>query len=85
MRTFLVATNANYTVLVLAKNEQSAINKANKLYKRDYGETREDWTAYDLAEYLKEDRGEDFDAMPILSWYAWEDYLRQNNIGGWRK
>ena len=77
MKTYIVATHANYTVLVLAKNEQSAINKANKLYKRDYGETREDFTAYELAEYLRDDR--EFDAMPIMSWYAWEEHLRHEH------
>lgn len=85
MKTYLVTSHSNYSVLVLAKDEKSAINKANKLYKRDYDETREDFTAYDLSEYLKADRGEDFDAMPIMSWYAWEEHLRQNNIGGWHK
>ena len=52
MKTFVVATNADYTVLIRAKTKESAEKKANLFYKKEYGETRDDFVAYEIVEYL---------------------------------
>ena len=56
METYLVATNSAYTVIVRAKNEDSAVKKAQKYYETVLGY---EWglfaTAYKLEEYLKEE------------------------------
>jgi len=66
MKVFIVATNADYTLLLKAKNEMDAIKKANKYYYQEYGEKRNDFTAYDAMDYLK-------DGDEILPFRAWID------------
>ena len=57
-KTFIVATNADLTLLCIATDEKEAIKKAN-LY-----EEREDWEAYDAIDYLNDMDG----VMAIRSW-----------------
>ena len=47
-KVFLVATNADYTVYVNARDAEEAKRKANKFYKKKYGEERDDFEPYDL-------------------------------------
>lgn len=47
-KVYLVATNADYTVYVNALDEEEAIRKANRYYRKKYGEERNDFEAYDL-------------------------------------
>lgn len=75
MKTYLVATHSDYTVLIVAKSEAEAVKKADLFYFQEYGEGREDWTAYELEQYLKDES--ELGAMPIHSWYAWERYLNE--------
>ena len=56
LKPFLVATNADYTAITLAKSKKDAIQKVSAFYADEYGEDRDDWVAYDLAtEYLDYD------------------------------
>lgn len=65
MKSYIVATNADYTILCLADNKEQAQKKANAFYKKQYGESRNDWTAYELSDYLNDS---DNNAMAIKSW-----------------
>lgn len=63
MKTFIVATNADYTLLVRAKTKECAECKANSYYSAMYGETRDDFEAYEIGEYL-----DDCGTIAIRSW-----------------
>ena len=65
MKPYIVATNSDYTIICLAKDKKSAMLKANRFYREQYGENRDDWTAYDLKTYLAT---ESIDIMPIRAW-----------------
>ena len=54
MKTFIVATDTDYTVLCLAENERQAEIIANIYYCQHYGEARHDWTAYEINSYLED-------------------------------
>ena len=62
---YLIATNADYTVIIRAESPEDAIQQANDFYFTEYGETRDDWAAYDLTtdEYLAPD-----EVLEIRSW-----------------
>ncbi len=65
MKLYIVATNSAYTILCLAEDEKSAVAKADEFYRKEYGESRNDWEAYDLQEYLSDN---EMDIMPIQAW-----------------
>lgn len=66
MKPYIVATNSAYTILCLAEDEKSAVAKADEFYRKEYGESRNDWEAYNLQEYLST---EEIDIMPIRAWF----------------
>ena len=67
---FFVATHSAYNVIIMAMDEQDAERKARLYYLSEYDEIREDFTAYPLFEFLK-DENEIF-AFPVLGWREWE-------------
>ncbi len=64
MKSFIVTTNSDYTILCLADNQDEAVQKASSYYEEQYEEERDDWEAYELDSYL-EDEG---DILPIKTW-----------------
>lgn len=64
MKAYIVATCSEYTVLTLADSKKEAELKANVHYYNEYGEIRNDWTAYKLKSYLEPN-----EVMAIRSWY----------------
>ena len=60
---FVVATNADYTILCLAEDKEQAVKKSNLYYMQKYGEERDDWEAYEAVSYV-----EDNEIMPIRAW-----------------
>ena len=65
MKAFVVATNANYAAITLAETQEDAIQKVALFYFDEYDEDRDDWTAYDLEDYLEPD-----EVMEIKDFYA---------------
>ena len=65
MKAFVVATNANYAAITLAETKEDAIQKVALFYFDEYDEDRDDWTAYDLEDYLEPD-----EVMEIKDFYA---------------
>ena len=67
LKPYLIATDANYTVLTRAESKEDAIQKVSDFYFDEYGANRDDWVAYDLTtdEYLEPD-----DVFEIRAW-AW--------------
>lgn len=55
MKVYVVATNTDYTILIKANTSQEAIEKAESFYARSYGESRYDWEAYPVEEWLGDD------------------------------
>ena len=55
MRVYIVATNADYSVLLKAEDEKEAVKKADYDYYIKYDEHRDDWEAYLIEEWLEED------------------------------
>ena len=55
MKAWLVASNTVVTAVVLARDAKSAENKARKLWKREGYDFDQDFTAYELTEYLKDE------------------------------
>lgn len=55
LRPFIVATNADYTLLVVAENENEAIDIAVQYTLDAYDEERDDWEAYELLDFMGTD------------------------------
>lgn len=55
VKPFVVATNAAPTFVVLATDEENAIEIAAQYYYETYGEVRDDYVAYDLVDYIQPD------------------------------
>lgn len=57
LKPYLIATNADYTLLTRAESSEDALRNAAEFYYTVYGEFRDDWVAYDLTtdEYLEPD------------------------------
>ena len=72
---FFVATHSAYNVIIMAMDEQDAERKANLYYLSEYDEMRDDFTAYPLYEFLKEEN--EFLAFPVLGWDSWEYAVSQ--------
>jgi hypothetical protein len=54
LKPFVVATNTEYTVIVMATDAEDAVWKASDYYFSKEGEERDDWVAYDLTgDYLE--------------------------------
>lgn len=75
MNYYFIATNSAYNIITTANSEQEAIKKADLYYLQEYGETREDWTAYELGDFLKDEN--DHGVLAVQTWDAWEAYLNQ--------
>ena len=72
---FFVATNSAYNVVIMAIDEQDAERKANLFYLSQYDEMREDFTAYPLPDFLKDEN--EFCALPVLHWHEWEQAIEK--------
>ena len=55
MQPYVVATNADFTVIVMANNEDEALDMAIQYYADAYGDERDDWEVYDLLDYMGPD------------------------------
>lgn len=54
MRTFLIATNTDYTLMCNAINESDAVRKAKIYYMNMYREERDDFVAYEIGGYIED-------------------------------
>lgn len=74
MKAYIITTNTDYTSICFANSAREAEAKANEHYKQEYDEDgREDWTAYDLEDFLREDCPRE--VFAVQSWDAFEAYL----------
>lgn len=55
MKTFLIATNTDYTLMCNAINVYDAARKAKIYYMNMYGEERDDFVPYEIGDYIKND------------------------------
>ena len=55
MKTYIVATNTEFTVIVRAKDKTQAIKRAKTLFSNRYGGSLLVWEAYTMSEYFEED------------------------------
>ena len=75
MNYYFIATNSAYNIITTGNSEQEAIQKANLFHLQEYGDTRDDWTAYELSGFLKEENEQG--VLEVMTWCAWEQYLNQ--------
>lgn len=55
MKTYIVACNAEPTALVLAESKKEAVKITRKQAVLDIGDCDDNWTAYEINEYFKDD------------------------------
>lgn len=54
---YVVATNADYTLVVMAHDEEDAVDVAYEYTLETYGEERDDFVAYDMINFLNDYNG----------------------------
>ena len=63
MKTYIVASNAKFTTICIAKSPAEAIKKAAKLSDEKYGYICEGLTAYTPEEYIDDPNGIEIDII----------------------
>ena len=66
MKTFLVATNVEFSAIVVAEDKKTAVKLAKSLYIRNYGEDAKGlgFTAYTTEEYLYDYGAQEIEFLP---------------------
>jgi hypothetical protein len=63
MKTYIVASNVNFTTLCIAKSPTEALKKAAKLSNEKYGYICEGLTAYTAEEFIDDPNGIEIDII----------------------